>query len=156
MPRSFVLPCCVLAVASIAGCGTTPDDYRALTDAYAKSAAVSTLEFECSQGCKGRYTDPRDRPKLRMPTNGWDFARGMIGDIKDVALGVAPYAAVGIVAAKSIANSGHNTTTADDHSVIDRHDATAAPVIVTQPTPVIVTQPTPVIVHPEIITVPTP
>jgi hypothetical protein len=104
-------------------------------------------------------------------TNGWDFGLGLVGMARDTALGIAPWAAVGIVAYESGKNMrGHGATTSTtvdsrvttstDNSVDysgnrgrigSSDDYTHTPLVVTQPAPLVVTQPAPFVVNPLVV-----
>lgn len=149
------------AVWLLAGCATDPATVASLAQAHAEVAKVPTLVLECPSGCSARYTDPRDRPALRQPTNGFDAMVAVSGQIAGMISGAVPYAAIGAVAVRGLREAGdvdqsthqigpnsqnqttHTTTTTDNSN---QGNATATPTVVLQPAPVVVPQPEPVIV----------
>lgn len=161
-------------VLMMAGCGTDPAVAEAVGRAHSDAAKVRTIEAECSGPCKINYTDPRDRPQMALPTNGWDALRGISKDLTGLASGVAPWVAAGTVAVEGLKRAGGNdssvsttttttSNTTDDHSTAttttntdsgntttntttDRHDVTTT--TDSTHTPTVVLQPPPVIVGP--------
>lgn len=99
------------ALLALAGCGTDPATIASLADAQARMAQVRTLEGECSGPCKFAYTDPRDRPSIALPTNGWDVGKAVVQETAATVRGAVPYAAVGAVAIQGLKHAGKNTTT---------------------------------------------
>ena len=159
------------------GCATDPATVEHLARAHAEAAKVQTLTLECSGPCKASYIDPRDRPALALPTNGWDAARSITGSIERIVTGAVMPAAVAAVAITGIKGAGHdtvsttttNTTTnstssqssvVDDHSVntdshassVDSHNTdshnTDSHNVDSTHAPTVVTQPAPVVVTP--------
>ncbi len=104
----------VLVLAFLVGCNTLESVATKITDEQAKLAALPTFQITCSSGCNGLnviYHDPNKRQQITQPTNGWDATIAVANSAKELVLGSAPYAAVGIVAVKAIKNAGHNSTT---------------------------------------------
>ena len=102
------------SVVVLTGCGTQ------LTDAQVQAMAQPTVTLECETGCTATYTDPRDR--INLPTNGYDVANTAIGATANVLTTVAPWATVGAVATKGIANAvgdnnSDNSVDSSDNSV---------------------------------------
>lgn len=124
----------------LTGCSTT-----GLSDSQVESLSKPTLTLNCTQGCSASYTDPRDRPSL--PTNGYDVMNTAIGATANVITSTAPWAAIGITAAKGISNAGGNDNSVDNRSWTETNDSTHKPTVVEQPDPIIVDQPSPVIVE---------
>jgi hypothetical protein len=138
----------ITMMATLTGCATQAT-IKDVAEAHAKLDRP-TMTIKCAAGCEATFTDPRDRPQLTMPTNGWDVAKSVVQTGGAVITQAAPWAAVGAIAVRGIKGAGGNdqstTTTTTDNSSIDSHDATAEPTIVTQPAPAIITQPAPTIV----------
>jgi len=146
----------LLPIAILAGCSTV------LTDRQIEAMNTPTLTLNCTTGCSASYTDPRDRPK--MPTNGWDVANTAISSTAGVITSTAPWAAIGITAAKGITNASDrsdnsdnsvddNSNNSDNRTFDSTHEPTIVnqpePIIMNQPEPIILTQPEPIIVQPE-------
>ena len=159
----------LLPIILLAGCSTV------LTDRQIEAMNKPTLTLNCITGCSASYTDPRDRPK--MPTNGWDVATSAINATAGVVSSTAPWAAIGITAAKGITNAGDrsdnrvddnsdnrvddNSDDSDNRTWDTTHEPTVVtqpepiimnqpePTVITQPDPIILTQPEPIIIQPE-------
>jgi hypothetical protein len=96
-----------------------------------------------------------------MPTNGWDVATSAINATAGVVSSTAPWAAIGITAAKGITNAGDrsdnrvddNSDNSDNRTFDSTHEPTVVtqpePTVITQPDPIILTQPEPIIIQPE-------
>lgn len=147
----------IAALTAMAGCATDPATMQAAMDAQAK--ARPTLAVTCpAGGCTVEYTDPRDR-NVRLPTNGWDAAMTISGQVTSLIGGAVVPAAMGIVAVEGFrAMRGHGaqttTTTTDSRdmsSITDSHDTTTTTTTDSTHTPTVVTQPAPIVVE-----VPTP
>jgi hypothetical protein len=162
----------LIALVFLAGCATDPMTAKYIADANERIASTPTLTLTCTQGCAATYTDPRDKPPIAMPTNGWDAARDIAKTGVQLVNGVAPWVAVGSIASNGLKRAGGNdssvanTTTTDtvttetqtvtttetqtqtttDNS--NQGNATATPTVVTQPAPTVVHQPTPIVVTP--------
>lgn len=105
-----------LALAALAGCATDPAAIASLAEAQARMSQVRTLEGECGGPCKFAYTDPRDRPSIALPTNGWDVGKAMVQEVGATARGAVPYLTVGTVAVEGLKHAGKNTTTTNTAS----------------------------------------
>ena len=145
----------LLPITLLAGCSTV------LTDRQIEAMYTPTITLNCDTGCSASYTDPRDRPK--MPTNGWDVATSAINATAGVVSSTAPWAAIGITAAKGITNAGDSTNSRvddnSDNSDNRTFDSTHEPTVVTQPEPIIMNQPEPTVItqpDPIILTQPEP
>jgi hypothetical protein len=156
----------------LAGCETNPVSIEAMSKAYAEAAKIRTFEADCTGPCKINYTDPRDRPTLALPTNGWDALRGVSKDLTGLAAGVAPWYAVGRVAIEGIKGAGGNdsstttsttstttstdtatttTSSVDSHNVDSHNTATTtndSHDVDSTHTPTVVVQPDPIVVGP--------
>lgn len=149
MKRSVLLALALPSALALAGCSTQ------LTDNQVAAMNKETFRIQCEAGCNVAYTDPRDRP--RLPTNGWDTANTAINAAAGVVTSTAPWAAIGLTAAKGISQAGGNDNsvqTSSDNSVQAsntdnsvRLDTTHTPTVVNQPAPTIVEQPAPVVVQ---------
>ena len=114
------------ALTILAGCATDPATVGHLARAHAEAAKVQTLTLECSGPCKASYIDPRDRPALAMPTNGWDAAKSITGSIERIVTGAVMPAAVAAVAITGIKGAGGNnssvntstSTSSDSHDTV--------------------------------------
>ncbi len=110
----------LVTVVLMSGCATDPASIEHLAKAHAEAAKVQTFTLKCSGPCEANYTDPRDRPQLALPTNGWDALRGVSKDLTGLAAGVAPWYAVGTVAVEGIKRAGGNNSSVNTSS--DSHD----------------------------------
>ncbi len=106
----------------LAGCATDPASIEHLAKAHAEAAKVQTFTLKCSGPCEANYTDPRDRPQLALPTNGWDAMRGISKDLTGLAAGVAPWYAIGIVATEGLKKAGGNNSSTNTTTSSDSHD----------------------------------
>jgi hypothetical protein len=174
--RTFLytlLPTCLV----FTGCATDPATMQMALDA--QNNVRPTLELTCpAGGCQLKFTDPRDRQGVRLPTNGWDFAGKVVDTTGAILQGAIVPAAFAYTAVKGMeAMKGHGTTTNNTTTTstntesthtstttqtlsgtgtlgsgaYTNTDSTSTPVVVTQPAPTIVTQPAPVIVNPVIV-----
>lgn len=156
-----------LAVLALAGCASAPSNTDKLVDAQIAAASRPTFSLSCPpEGCvlgNLSYTDPRDRGQITLPSNGWDLGRDVVRAGKDIALGSAPWVAVGRVAVEGVRHAGGNTsgsynsasssqsertdnittsTASTSTEIADSYntsDSTHAPTVVTQPAPIVVT-----------------
>jgi len=102
----------IMVFFALAGCATPEAIVAKAVDAQIAQMAKPTFSVELSDAGavkKIEYHDPRDRQGIQLPTNGWDFAKSVVGSAERVTLGAAPWAAVGTVAVKGLLNSGHNS-----------------------------------------------
>lgn len=95
-------------LAGLAGCATDPATVGLLAQTQLEAAKVPTLVVDCPSGCNVRYTDPRDRGQVRLPTNGYDAAVAVSGQVTGLLAGAVPYAALGAVAAQGMKRAGGN------------------------------------------------
>ncbi len=96
----------------LAGCGTDPAIISRMIDINEKQQGISTFEITCPPaGCQFanlRYTDPRDRAQLKLPTNGYDAMIAVGQQAKELVSGTIPVFGM-YKLGTSIANKGFDT-----------------------------------------------
>lgn len=113
---------CALVALLLAACGTAPEVTQAMLAAHVAQQAQPTITLRCpSGGCEMSYTDPRDRRDFRAPTNGWDAAIAIGGNLTGIAQAAVVPLTLGKVAVegmRSLKGSGAvaNTTTTSTSS----------------------------------------
>jgi hypothetical protein len=103
----------IVAIAiMLSGCATDPEVTRQLIAHNEKQQGIATFEITCPpQGCQFssvKYTDPRDRANLKMPTNGYDALIAVSQQGKELLSGAIPVFGM-YKLGTSIANKGFDT-----------------------------------------------